>query len=404
MIKVIAHIDLDAFFVRAEELKNPKLENKPVAIGKDGRGGIVSTCSYKAREFGVKSGMPMFKAKLLCPDLIIVPVDFNYYEVLSNEFYYFLKQYTSKIQVASIDECYVDFTDLFKNNKNLNEEFFRQIQESLYKKIGLKCSIGVSTTTFLAKMGSDLKKPMGITIIRKKDIQKLLFSRPINTYYGIGIKMSEKLRSLNISTIGDLYYAIKNNNQKVISHLIKNEAENIVNCLEGNSSDDIFENNHFSNHSSIGNRRTLPYDTNDYNTILQELIKSFDDCYNRFNDKNLLCGGLTIVFRFTNFKTRTYSKKLNTPSDDYNYLKKILLSDFDNIFDNQTVRQVGITFERLIKNYNVQIQMSLFDYEYYEEKDPIYLMLKEFNKHIKNENSKLIRASDLLEEQDYGRK
>ena len=83
MIKVIAHIDLDAFFVRAEELKNPKLENKPVAIGKDGRGGIVSTCSYKAREFGVKSGMPMFKAKLLCPDLIIVPVDFNYYEVLS---------------------------------------------------------------------------------------------------------------------------------------------------------------------------------------------------------------------------------------------------------------------------------------------------------------------------------
>ena len=84
MSKIIAHIDLDAFFVRCEEIKNPSLENKPVAIGKDGRGGIVSTCSYKAREYGVKSGMPMFKAKQLCPNLIIVNDDYNYYEVLTN--------------------------------------------------------------------------------------------------------------------------------------------------------------------------------------------------------------------------------------------------------------------------------------------------------------------------------
>ena len=86
MSKIIAHIDLNQFFVRAEEIRNPKLINRPVAIGGDGRGGIVSTCSYKAREYGVKSGMPMFKAKELCKDLIIVPVDFLYYEVLSNEF------------------------------------------------------------------------------------------------------------------------------------------------------------------------------------------------------------------------------------------------------------------------------------------------------------------------------
>ena len=115
MAKVIVHIDLNAFFVRCEELKDPTLINKPVAVGHEGRSGIVSTCSYAARSYGVSSGMPMFQAKKLCPDLIIKPVDFKFYHTLSSKFFDFVKTYTKFVESASVDECYADFTDVLKN-------------------------------------------------------------------------------------------------------------------------------------------------------------------------------------------------------------------------------------------------------------------------------------------------
>lgn len=396
MSKIIAHIDLDAFFVRCEEIKNPSLENKPVAIGKDGRGGIVSTCSYKAREYGVKSGMPMFKAKQLCPDLIIVNGDYNYYEVLSNEFIFYTKQFTSKIEQASIDECYADFTELFKKN-HLGADFFKKFQEGLFLKTKLKCSIGVSTTRFLAKMGSDINKPMGITIIKRKDIKNILFNRPIGTYYGIGNKTSSKLKKMGINTIGDLYNNLLINKDNIQSFF--HDYKYILSTLDGTSSDEI---NTVKDRKqlSIGTRETLSFDTSDYDLIKENLIKCFDVCFERFQDGNYLCGGLTIVFRFTNFKTRTYTRKLKTPSDDYQILLDNLLDDYDLIFDNQLVRQVGVTFERLTKNTDITIQMTLFDYQYYENKDPIYEIIRHFNSIIKDNDAKLFRASDLLKEKD----
>ena len=147
MSKVIVHIDLNAFFVRAEEIRDPSLENKPVAIGKEGRAGVVSTCSYKAREYGVHSGMPMFQAKQLCPNIIILPSDFRYYRSLSHIFMAFIRTYTKIIEIASIDECYADFTTAIKGVKDV-EGYFRNLQKDLYNKTKLMCSIGVAPTKF----------------------------------------------------------------------------------------------------------------------------------------------------------------------------------------------------------------------------------------------------------------
>ena len=172
--KVIVHIDLNAFFARCEEIKNPDLEGKPVAIGHDGRGGVVSTCSYEARKYGVSSAMPMFKAKKLCRKLIIMPCDYRFYSLMSKTFFNFVKRYTPIIEMASVDELFADFTLPLKNEKD-PVAFFRKLQDDLFKETGLKCSIGVSTTKFLAKMASDYQKPMGLTIIRKRDIPDIIF-------------------------------------------------------------------------------------------------------------------------------------------------------------------------------------------------------------------------------------
>ena len=181
--RVIVHIDLNAFFARCEEIKNPSLEGKPVAIGHDGRGGIVSTCSYEARKYGVSSAMPMFKAKQLCKKLIVLPCDYHFYSVMSKAFFNFIKRYTNLIEMASVDELFADFTEPLKKEKDA-VAYFRNLQDDLFKETGLKCSIGVSTTKFLAKMASDYQKPMGLTIIHKRDISKIIFPLKIESMFG----------------------------------------------------------------------------------------------------------------------------------------------------------------------------------------------------------------------------
>ena len=130
--KVIVHIDLNAFFARCEEIKDPSLEGKPVAIGHEGRGGIVSTCSYAARKYGASSAMPMFKAKQLCPHLIILPVDYHFYSMMSKRFFAFIRRYTTLVEAASVDECFADFTFALRDEKD-PVAYFRKLQEDLYK-------------------------------------------------------------------------------------------------------------------------------------------------------------------------------------------------------------------------------------------------------------------------------
>ncbi|MDY0100435.1 MAG: DNA polymerase IV, partial [Bacilli bacterium] len=126
MAKIIVHLDLNAFFASAEEIRNPKLKNKPLVVGGSGRKGIVSTASYEARKYGIHSAMPIFQARKLCPSLIILPVDFKYYRLLSQEFFNFVKQYSKIVEIASVDECFVDMSETLKDVEN-KIEFLKKI-------------------------------------------------------------------------------------------------------------------------------------------------------------------------------------------------------------------------------------------------------------------------------------
>ena len=393
MSKVIAHIDLNTFFVRCEELKNPKLEGKPVAVGHNGRGGIVSTCSYEARNFGVRSGMPMFKAKELCPKLIIIEGNYNDYEAYSNEFEQFIKRYTNKIEKTSIDECYADFTEQIKQQRD-PIKYFKDLQYNLFKTTGLKCSIGISTTKFLAKMGSDLKKPMGITVIRKSEIQKILFNNPVETFYGIGKKTATKLNEMNVNTIGELYSKLKDKNSDVYA-LFGKFAQDYIDCLEGNSGDLVipFE----EDQKSISTRRTLPYDINNKKNLHHYLIKVFNETYEKFLSLKVLTGGITISLRYTDFKTKTFARQLDTPIDDKNILLNELESLYDEIYHGENVRQIGVIFYNLSKRYEKNFQMTLDNYLYFNKKDETLDIMNELNKNLET-NSKLFIASDLLKD------
>lgn len=387
--RIICHIDLNTFFVRCEEIRNPKLEGKPVAIGHEGRCGIVSTSSYEARKYGVRSGMPMYKAKELCPTLIILPDDFKFYHKKSKEFFDYVKKYTKMVEVASIDECYVDFTNILKGAKN-PLAFFKQFQEQLFNQTKLKCSIGIAPTKFLAKMASDMKKPMGITVLRRKDSVEKLSSLPIEDFFGIGKKTSPRLRALGVNTIGDLITQIKSENSEIKMVLGKFYYV-ILDLVEGKSSDklDIEP----WDPKSIGNSTTLYKDTDDFNEIKQVIDTLSREVSEHCIKENKVGTTLQIVVKDPNFKVKNKSIKLENPTNDYKVIYNTAISLFEKNFSSMVIRLVGVTLQNLVDQKDVVIQMSFFDYEKHEEESATKLLINELNKKL--EKPLLMRASDV---------
>ena len=387
--KIIVHIDLNAFFARCEEIKNPALEGKPVAIGHEGRGGIVSTCSYAARKFGVSSAMPMFKAKKLCPQLIVLPVDYHFYSMMSKTFFSFVRRYTSLVEAASVDECFADFTDALKTEKD-PVSFFRKLQEDLFKETGLKCSIGVSTTRFLAKMASDYQKPMGLTIIHKRDIPSIIFPLKIEAMFGVGKKTSPRLKSIGINTIGDLYNKMTSDDSDVRNILGKSFAT-LKEWLEGNGSD-VVETEKWDP-KSIGNSTTLPFDSDDPVVIKKYFLDLAKEVSMRSKREEKLGHTIQIVVKNVDFKSFNKSVSLDNPTNDYKIIFEKAWELYEKNFKGIMLRLVGITLQNLINPKEMAVQMSLFDYESHEKEDTTKIIINNINRSLKKPLLK--RASEV---------
>src|SRR5690625_3807346 len=177
--RVILHIDMNAFYASVETAHNPSLKGKPLAIAgnRHERNGINVTSSYEAREKGVKTTMPLWQARRLCPELIVLPPNFARYREASRQIFKRLADVTPMIQPVSIDEGYMDITDCAHLGNPL--EIAEQIQKRLLKELRLPCSIGIGPNKFLAKMASDMKKPLGITVLRIRDVRQKLWPLPV---------------------------------------------------------------------------------------------------------------------------------------------------------------------------------------------------------------------------------
>ena len=392
--KVIVHIDLNAFFARCEEIKDPTLEGKPVAIGHEGRGGIVSTCSYAARKYGVSSAMPMFKAKQLCPHLIILPVDYHFYSMMSKTFFSFVRRYTTLVEAASVDECFADFTFALRDVKD-PVSYFKRLQEDLFKETGLKCSIGVSTTRFLAKMASDMKKPMGLTIIHKRDIPKVIFPLKIEAMFGVGKKTAPRLKSVGIVTIGDLYERIEKEDPDVMNILGK-MYYTLKDWLEGKGSDEV-ETEKWDP-KSIGNSTTLPFDSDNAAVIKKYFQDLAKEVSSRCKKEDKLGYTVQIVIKDTNFKSFNKSVTLDNPTNSYNVIFEQAWQLFNKNFKGVMLRLVGITLQNLIDPKETAVQMSLFDYESHEKENATKIIINEINRSLKKPLLK--RASEVKKDGD----
>lgn len=203
--RVILHVDMNAFYCSVHEAEEPELyRGKPTAVAGsvELRKGVIVTCSYAARALGIRTGMNVRQALRLYPDLIIIQPDFHLYRKYSNAFMNIAYAYTPLLEATSIDECYLDITGSKQFGTPL--DIAKEIQDRIREELSLPCSVGIAPNKLLAKMASDMKKPSGLSVLRIRDVPNVLWGKPCAELFGIGRKTADKLRKLNILTIGDL--------------------------------------------------------------------------------------------------------------------------------------------------------------------------------------------------------
>ena len=349
-MQIIFHIDLNAFYASAEISRNPNLEGKPLVISGKSKRSIITTASYEARKFGIHSAMPLFQAYKKCKNLIVLPADFELYHRLSNEFFSILSSYSEILEVASIDECYVDVTKVIQDKNYHPVELARRIQNDVYEQLNLKCSIGISPNKFLAKMASDMKKPMGITILTRSNLKELMWPLDIKNMFGIGKKTQPRLREVGIMTIGDI--ANYNNYNKLRQIIGKNA---LLLYRRANGIDNRVVDTKQNELKSVGNSITLPYDTLDEIILLDTLKQLARQVSMRATKRNLISNSISITIKYTRFESVNRQTTINSYINDYEYILSTAKMLFDAHYDGRPVRLLGISLnntinKKIIKN------------------------------------------------------
>lgn len=337
--------DLDAFFAAVEQLDNPELRGKPVIVGgsPDGRG-VVSTCSYEARAYGVRSAMPMFMAKKLCPHGIYLPVNMKRYQEMSRQVLAIYYRFTPLIEIVSIDEAYLEV------NQGTGMEVAQSIRQAVKQELGLTVSIGVSSNKLLAKISSNLAKPDGCISIWPDEAPEKLGNHSIRLLPGIGPKTAEKLKSFGIETISQLSAYPR----EWFIHQFGSRGEELFNYAHWQDDRPLILDRE---RKSIGREETLPEDITDEKQILSLLNSLSSEVGYRLRKSGNLARTLTIKIRYADFKTVTRSctseNLFYTDQDIFAAAKKLYLS----LNNHPPIRLIGIQ----VSNFEQGRQLSLFD-------------------------------------------
>jgi DNA polymerase-4 len=374
--RIIFHIDMNQFFCSVACILNPKLRGKAFAIGRENtKKGVLSTASYEARKYGISSAMPTIDALKILPSLIVIHVDYSHYVEYHHKFINLISEYTKQIEVASIDECYIDVTELSKVRHPL--VIAKEIQKRLLTEYDLPCSIGIAPTLYLAKMASDIKKPLGVTVIRKRDIENILYDLPVKDIFGIGKKTYPRLIDAGILTIGD--FLKEENKDKVLRIIGANSYNFVYNAVMGKTSD-VVDPKRYEESKSISTMTTFDNHIDNVYKLIYESKSMTREVVSRMKEQNLYCKTVGITLRDEDFKTITRQRSLLEQTDDFNQIfDEISDLIFNNFDDEKIYRLLGVGLYNLCKE---EIKKEdIFTYQSIEEKkEKIQNMLDDMNK------------------------
>lgn len=365
--RVIVCIDLNAFYPSCEELRDPSLKGKAHAVIMtdekmgDIMKGAVSSCSYEARRYGVSSAMSLSKARLLCPDLILHPVDIPYYREISEQVMSAIQGYADTLEQASIDEAFLDCTTRIKSESP--ENYAVKIKNTIKDKSGgLSCSIGVTSTKSAAKIASDFEKPDGLTVIYPSELRKFLESLDVGAVAGIGPKTQRALKDMGIDTLGQL---AKTDVQRLKERFGKN---GFWMWKVANGTDDEIVAPRTDN-VSLSTENTLPRYTRDKGAIHEHLDNLVEEIYQRIREHGYFFRTVGIKLVRTNFSVESRVITFEEFKNDSTSLSSAigpLLEKFELSENKAPVRKVGLLVTHLVREEVIlkkkNAQRSLLDY------------------------------------------
>lgn len=373
--RVILHLDMNCFFASVEQAHNPDLKGLALAVAGNpkARRGILVTCSYEARAFGVYTTMTVGEAKRVCPELVLVPPDFEKYRLASQAVFDILRTYTDLVEPVSIDEAYIDITEIGGLEDAMG--IAQNMQDRILRELDLPCSIGIAPNKFLAKTASDMKKPLGITILRKRQIPALLWPLAVLEMHGIGKSSAEKLAQSDIHTIGDLATAEE---LKVKMALGKRGLK--LKARANGQDDRIVDPEASAERKSVGSSTTLAIDETELDTCLAVFQKLAEKVATRLEAKQLAGTVISIQIRTAAWRNQSRSKSVLNPL----YREKEIYQEAQQLFrlhwDGEPIRLLGITISNVIPFEELHEQLSFDNFERHDKEVSMQQLVARMNK------------------------
>ena len=335
----IIHVDMDAFYASVEQMDNPELKGKPLAVGGSSERGVVSAASYEARKFGVRSAMSGQIARELCPHLIFVRPRFKRYKEISQQIRKIFLDYTDLVEPLSLDEAYLDITENKKGNPSATM-VAKEIRNRIYNEVGLRASAGISVNKFIAKIASDINKPNGQKTIPPEEVIQFLEDLPIEKFYGVGKVTTQKMYKLGIFYGRDL----KAKTEAFLTQHFKSSGEYYYKIVRGIHNSQVKPNRI---RKSVAAEHTFSKNLTSEIFMLEKLEKISEELENRLLNSKVAGKTVTLKIKYSDFKIQTRSKTLPYFIKD----KTVLLDTVKELLYQEkvlnSVRLLGISVTNL---------------------------------------------------------
>lgn len=330
----VAHIDCDAFYAAVEKRDDPSLADRPVIIG-GGRRSVVATACYVARMYGVKSAMPMFKARAACPDAVVIRPNMAKYRAVAQEIRTMMRDLTPLVQPISIDEAFLDLTGTENVHGATPAASLARLIKRIEGELGVTASVGLSYNKFLAKIASDLDKPRGFAVLGRGDALKFLAPQPVGLLWGVGRALASKLRRDGISQIGQL--------QKIGERdLVARYGSIGTRLYRFSRGEDDRKVTPESETKSISSETTFLEDIGELGALKARLQPLCDKVAARLKDKSYAAGSVTLKLKRTDFQLLTRSRQLQQPTQRGELIYKTALGLLEKEADGTPYRLIGV--------------------------------------------------------------
>jgi DNA polymerase-4 len=349
--RTILHVDMDAFYASVEQHDRPELAGQPVVVGGSGGRGVVAAASYEVRRYGVRSAMPMREALRRCPQAVVVAPRFKRYREISGRVFEVFREFTDQVEGLSLDEAFLDVTgsiSLFGSG----EAMAREIKKRIRERTGLTASVGVSHNKLLAKLGSGMHKPDGLTVIRPRDVEATLDPLPVGRLFGIGPKTAARLEKEGFYTLGQLRRAP----ESALWPLLKRETRTFQDRAAGIDERPVVSD---APEKQISSEETFDVDIRDHKLMQERLAQLADRTTGRLRARQYKAGMVSIKVRRRDFETFTRQRSFNPPTQETRLIAQVAADLLEHWLAEQpraAVRLLGVG----VSDLEPEQQLDLF--------------------------------------------